>query len=174
MKSFPCSTDRAAKIVPWFIGVICLGTLILGVFECLQPNFNPVVLITFVTPVIMTIVVYFMYKQMPVAINIDKYALSIERKKSDPVQFNYSDIRSITHVPDGDMKMVIRTFGNGGVFGYTGSFYNKKYGSMKWYCTRRQNYILLETTNKGKIVFTPDSADDVIAELKKVAPMLVA
>ncbi|KAA5538429.1 hypothetical protein [Paenimyroides baculatum] len=36
-----------------------------------------------------------------------------------------------------DLKFAIRTFGIGGVFSYSGTFTNKKLGSMTWYLTRK-------------------------------------
>lgn len=57
------------------------------------------------------------------------------------------------------MKWTIRTFGNGGLFGYFGKFYNAAFGKMTWYATRRNNYLVLSTSENGKIVLTPDNLE---------------
>ena len=71
------------------------------------------------------------------------------------------------------MRFAIRTFGNGGVFGYTGYFYKKGIGSMLWYCTQRANYILIEKTNGKKIVITPDDADGFMKDIGNAHQSLV-
>jgi len=54
------------------------------------------------------------------------------------------------------MKWTIRTFGNGGLFGYFGKFRNGNYGNMTWYATRSNNYVMIITASDKKIVLTPD------------------
>ena len=57
------------------------------------------------------------------------------------------------------LRHTIRTFGNGGLFGYYGKFSNAKIGNMTWYATNRANAVLLEMTGGDKIVITPDNAE---------------
>lgn len=68
-------------------------------------------------------------------------------------------IRSIKNVflPEKETMMwTKRTLGNGGLFGYYGKFSNENYGDMRWYATRRDNYLMIETNANQKIVLTPD------------------
>ncbi len=70
----------------------------------------------------------------------------------------------------------IRTFGNGGFFGYTGYFWNRTHGTMTFYMSRRDNLILIEAksskANKdNKIVISPDDItmeNKLIELLKKI------
>jgi hypothetical protein len=73
-----------------------------------------------------------------------------------PVVILVRDIQKVILPQPGDMRYTIRTFGNGGLFGIYGKFWNSKFGSMTWYATRRSHYILLELRDKRKIVITPD------------------
>lgn len=65
------------------------------------------------------------------------------------------------------MGWVWKTFGNGGLFGFYGEFKNDRYGYMTWYATKRSNYVMLETTEREKIVLTPDNVD-MVTEIKKL------
>ena len=62
--------------------------------------------------------------------------------------------------------MVFRTFGVGGLYGYYGKFYNRTFGSMTWYATRRDKLVLVKFQNKKKIILTPDEPVALIAALK--------
>jgi len=67
-----------------------------------------------------------------------------------------NDIVKVQTIPKDEMRGVMRTFGNGGIFGYTGLFYHSKFGKMTWHATRRSNYILITFKSGTKIVVTPD------------------
>ncbi len=67
------------------------------------------------------------------------------------------DIKTIKEVSEKDMQLTIRTFGVGGLFGYFGKFSNAAIGKMTMYATRRNNAILIETTNNKKLLLTPDN-----------------
>ncbi len=82
----------------------------------------------------------------------------------------FNDIKTIRKVDSSNMKYSIRTMGNGGLWGYTGKYYNRKLGSMTFYCSQRANYILVELTTGKKIIITPDEPDALIAELKLQHP----
>jgi hypothetical protein len=80
--------------------------------------------------------------------------LIIERPVGKKI-FRLSDITSVEVPSKESMRWTIRTFGNGGLFGYWGKFTNKTYGNMTWYATRRSNYILIKIKER-QIVITPD------------------
>ena len=69
---------------------------------------------------------------------------------------NIADISEIK-IPDAsDFSGTIRTFGNGGIFGYYGKYYNSKLGNMTWYVTQKLNRILILTKQGDKIIISPD------------------
>lgn len=64
------------------------------------------------------------------------------------------DRKDVEIVPIGkdDLKRSIRTFGNGGLFGYAGYFQNKKLGKYRMYVTRLKDLSLLTDRNGKKTV----------------------
>ena len=97
----------------------------------------------------------FCYLFRPVKYVVEKNRLTIKR----PLKDYYLEMNKIKNAQITDketMKWTIRTFGVGGLFGYYGKFRNKKFGNMTWFATKRNNYVVLETTNNRKIVLTPD------------------
>lgn len=74
----------------------------------------------------------------------------------DQRKYSLKEIREVKLIEKDDMRGVMRTFGNGGIFGYTGLFYHSKYGKMHWHATRRSNYVLITLKSGTKIVVTPD------------------
>ena len=76
-----------------------------------------------------------------------------------------SDIAEVRIITDAEMSGLIRTFGNGGLFGYYGKFYNSKMGHMMLYATQRKNWVLIQTNEGKKIIITPDDTG-IIEKLK--------
>ena len=104
---------------------------------------------------------------MPLKYIIDKNKLIIKRPFKDLV----IDLKNIkdTFLPTKEsMRWTIRTFGNGGLFGYIGKFSNKTHGTMTWYATKTSNYLILVTNDNKKIVLTPDNTE-MIHEIKKLS-----
>lgn len=66
-----------------------------------------------------------------------------------------------------DIRFSIRTFGIGGVFGFSGSFTNKKFGDMMWYFTRKDKLVMI-VTNTQKFVLSPDKSKDFLKEVQKM------
>jgi hypothetical protein len=105
---------------------------------------------------LLIIATYFIcYLLRPIKYVLDKDRIIIKRLILD-ITIDIKTIKSALLADKKSMRWTIRTFGNGGLFGYFGKFYNQTFGSMTWYATRRSNYIVLGTTTKGKIVITPD------------------
>src|ERR1051326_3326810 len=61
------------------------------------------------------------------------------------VRVSISDITEIRLIGNGEMAGTLRTFGNGGVFGYYGKYFNQTFGSMTLYTTQRANRIYIAT-----------------------------
>jgi len=68
----------------------------------------------------------------------------------------------------GKLTYSVRTFGVGGLFGYFGKFWNKEYGNMTWYATRRDKAIMIITKENKKIILTPDEVEKFINEFKEI------
>lgn len=66
-----------------------------------------------------------------------------------------------------DLRFSIRTFGIGGVFGFSGSYTNKKFGDMTWYFTRKDKLVMI-VTNTQKFILSPDKSEDFLKEVQKM------
>lgn len=61
-------------------------------------------------------------------------------------------------MPDAkELSWPVRTFGNGGLFGYTGRYYTRHIGYMIWYCTRRDRQLVVERNFKLPVILSPDN-----------------
>jgi hypothetical protein len=162
--------DTFAKFAPWLVMGLMVYVVSRVVTLSHPTSYSDVALPALIIPILLFGLVIVMYVYRTKAVIIDDNGIVIDRI-AKRVTINYSDIHSVKTVPD--MRFAIRTFGNGGVFGYTGYFYKKGIGSMRWYCTQRRNYILIEKTNNKKIVVTPDDPDGFISDIQAIHPELV-
>jgi len=169
MKRYACSLDATARYIPWLIVALAIFIFFTGVSQNGIGNID--FFISVLPVLILAVLVIAMYLLKPLAITMDENMITIERKIR-PVVIPLSDVLSVQRVDS--MRYIFRTFGNGGVFGYTGIFYKKGIGSMTWYCTQRKNYVLIEKTNGKKIVITPDEPEEFMKDLEAKYPLLVA
>ena len=100
-----------------------------------------------------TLLVCFLYS--PRSYKVDNVDLTIVRPANNK-KIKLTDISEIRAIAEGEMTGTVRTFGDGGLFGYYGKYYNSKIGSMTLYATQKQNRILITTKQGKKIVITPD------------------
>ena len=71
-------------------------------------------------------------------------------------RISITNITEIRLVNEGDMAVTIKTFGNGGLFGYYGQFRNRTFGSITLYTTQRANRVFIKTKSGKKIIISPD------------------
>ncbi|MHC4258276.1 MAG: PH domain-containing protein [Planctomycetota bacterium] len=60
-----------------------------------------------------------------------------------------------------------RTFGNGGMFCFAGTFYNKKLGSYRAFATDNNRTVILRFLNRT-VVITPNKPEEFIAKIEKL------
>ena len=75
-------------------------------------------------------------------------------------------IAELTEVEEKDINVfkTIRVLGNGGLFAFTGTFYNKADGKF-WMYAKNKNYVMLHTKDK-KYVLSPDDKEQFMIELR--------
>jgi len=78
---------------------------------------------------------------------------------------NVSELRAAT--PD-DFQDCIRLFGNGGLFGYYGTFRTSKLGDSTWYLTNRSNAVVIAGAGKTALV-SPDDREGFLAAARTAA-----
>lgn len=153
---YKASLDTLSKILT--VGVILLLTVI-GIRIVLSlSDFNGDA-----TPMLISIGVLVLF----FAIIIGSYAFSITgytvtqesliiRRRFNNITIPRADIEEVRTIGPGEMKSLIRTFGNGGLFGYYGKFYSSTFGHMTFYVTNIKNKVLIRTTSGKKIIISPD------------------
>jgi len=73
-------------------------------------------------------------------------------------------ILEVKNIEYSDLRFSIKTFGNGGLFGFSGSFRNKKFDDMTWFLTRKDTLVMI-VTQKQKFVLSPDDRELFIAKV---------
>ena len=102
----------------------------------------------------------------PRSYKLTKDHLIINRPIGD-IQIALSEIEEARAIQEGEMNSTVRTFGNGGLFGYYGKYHNPQLGHMKFYTTKRNNRVLVKKTDGKKIIISPDN-DDLLNEMKSL------
>ncbi|MGC9151438.1 MAG: PH domain-containing protein [Microbacter sp.] len=69
------------------------------------------------------------------------------------------EIASVRILDPNEAGGAIRTFGNGGLFGYYGKYFYPKFGRVTLYTSQRKNRILIETKQGFKFMISPDDTD---------------
>jgi len=164
---FKTSFDWAAKSVITFVTLL-FTTII--VFYKSQPVTSMDALplsFSYAFTVVLLIGIYvgcYLYQPQKYVINSGK--IIVKRPFKDKV-IEISTVKEVYTIEKDTMGWVLRTFGNGGLFGFYGRFRSDRYGDMTWYATRRSNYVMLETNDHQKIVLTPDDLN-MAKEIKKL------
>jgi hypothetical protein len=113
-------------------------------------------------PVFMGGMILGLYLYRPTAYLITPYSVVVSRFARDKV-IAKTDITMARTVSKEEMGLPVRTFGNGGMFGFTGYYFSDRLGKMSWYATRTENYVLLQLSNGRKIILTPDDPTGFLA-----------
>jgi len=172
MYKFATSPDSLTKIITICVAALAVGLVITGVVTYYKAGRQPAVLIgSMLGPAIIVVLMIAMYLFRPRELQIDAIGITVD-KMVKPRHIDFSEIISIRKAETGEMAGAIRTFGNGGLFGYTGLYYNRQLGRMRWFCTQRKNYVIIDTKNKKRIIITPDQPDDLLQTISTLHPNL--
>ncbi len=79
-------------------------------------------------------------------------------------------LQSARHVPNA-MRWSIRTWGNGGLYSFTGHYRNKALGAYRAYVTDLHRTVVLEFPHRRTVVVSPDTAEDFASELALRIPL---
>jgi cytochrome c biogenesis factor len=82
--------------------------------------------------------------------------------------YETAGIQTVTIVAKEEMKWSMRVFGVGGLFGYFGLFRNSRFGTMIWYASRRDQFVVIERSNGRAIVLTPDDPSSFVSEFNQM------
>ena len=151
---FTLSRDKFSIIITSLIITIALGGVIIFYFcEFKLDNRLHFTLLFSSYFILLLCLMFFLYR--PLKYSIENGNIKISRLLGDKIILK-DEIKTVRRPSEHDIAWPIRTFGNGGLFGYTGRYYAKHIGTMIWFCSRRNNFIIIERKNKLPIVISPD------------------
>lgn len=154
-KNFSCSIDKFSKIVSGLFIVFAIFFALIPWIHDLEgkPELAGVLFPVVGAGLLILSGVTFLLS--PTRYSVSEQGIKIERRAGTLV-IPANEIKNIRLPNDKELNFPIRTFGNGGLFGYTGRYYTKHIGSMMWQCTRRDRQIIIERHNKLPLVISPD------------------
>ncbi len=153
---YKATLDLKAKIITGCCAVIFIAMTIynLNQIDFTSGNAGKPLALLFTTVLVVSVLII-CYLLRPLAYVVTNKQVIVRRPIRDRI-IERADIKRVLLPTPESMSWTIRTFGNGGLFGYFGSFNNRAYGGMTWYATRTNNYVMIITHDHDKIVLTPD------------------
>lgn len=148
---FRASLGKSARIITVVISIVFVGILVGQVFFAQMEEPMATKLAVGLIPLIYLLVLGL----SPRGYEVNREELVI-RRLFGKVVIKRSSIVGLDIIQHKDISGAVRTFGVGGLFGYFGKFYNKQFGSMKWYATRLDTPVMITTIDNVKIVVSPD------------------
>ena len=147
------SLDTSAKIISAFILVI----MVFIAYPLFTAGGSMGALLGSAIEIILLVTIVFCYLYAPQHYSLSGDVLIIHRIiKNKEIKLN--GLKAIHYFPNIEKGLTLRTFGNGGLFGYFGYFTNKATGSFRMYSTKGKDFHILDF-GKEKIGISPDSLD---------------
>ena len=130
------SLDTSAKIISAFILVI----MVLIAYPLFTAGGSMSILLGSAIEIILLVTIVFCYLYAPQHYRLSGDVLIIHRIiKNKEIKLN--GLKAIHYFPNIEKGLTLRTFGNGGLFGYFGYFTNKATGSFRMYSTKVKIFI---------------------------------
>ena len=149
--------DTTAKILT----ALVLAILAFIIYQGLQANNTMQAIVTDGSALCLMAVIIFCWLYAPRSYAIDNGKLTIKRRLKNK-EVSLDSLKSITHYPEKMKGLTLRTFGNGGLFGYFGKYYNSAMGNFNMYSTKGKDFYVLDL-GKSKIGISPDQKEFVEA-----------
>jgi hypothetical protein len=121
----------------------------------------------YIIPISLIIILSLTYGFSPKGYALEDGQLVIFRPLQNKL-YATTDILHVSIVDRKELKNSLRVFGVGGLFGYFGLFRNSRYGTMIWYATRRDQFVVIERSNSKAIVLTPDDPNSFVSEWNEI------
>ena len=151
-KIFKASLGTSSKLITLLITLLFIGILVSNFIWFKEKNSAIFLIPVFIG--IYAVCIFF----MPVGYRITESEILVKRAFST-VRFKIDDIKSIQQISEHTIAGSIRTFGNGGLFGFTGYFANADVGKMTWFITRKDTLILIDFHDEKKVVISPNEPE---------------
>jgi hypothetical protein len=110
-------------------------------------------------------IIFWLYAPLAYAVNSEGITI---RRRAGHTKIAANQIAGIRVASPEEMQGIIRVFGNGGLFGYTGRYYSRKLGHQRWFCSRRSGLVFIERHNAILTVISPDEPEAFVAAVKNL------
>jgi hypothetical protein len=162
--------DRASRFITWSFMLIAIASPLFLYWASGKDFQNPI-------PVSTSLVVAAIFSGILLTCalfrvkgySIDGHDILVHR----PIGIRRITLQPSDEVFIGDKKSLkgsIRTFGNGGVFGYNGRFWNFRFRSMIWFVTRLDRTVIIRRRGRPAFVLSPDNPQFVFKLLNGLKP----
>jgi len=167
--NYSASLGQSARLITIFVAVLFVGIIGLNLFILPNDREPWIMLVHLGTGLLLIGIFLYCYFFRVTGYVVDRERITIRRPAGEK-HILIKEVEKVVLPETGSLRRSIRTFGNGGIFGYTGSFANSTYGSMTWYATRIDKSILIVTKDKKKILLTPDDLQMADEIRKRIYP----
>lgn len=167
---YKASLGKSVKISS-IIGTVLLLSIVLVflvvfIFKLIKDNFEKEDIMLPIFVLVILAILNYSYGERILGYDVTTEGVKIVKGNNTEL-IRKDRIIEVKLIDKSDLKFAIRTFGIGGVFSYSGTFSNKKLGSMTWYLTRKDSLVML-VTKMDKIVLSPDNCQEFYNKVKKM------
>jgi hypothetical protein len=168
MNTFKASMDSLTKGLTIGVSILLLVSGFIPFSSINEFQFSDLIIpsAVYIMPFSLIIILVLTYGLSPKGYAFHDRKLVIYRPFHNKF-YTTEDILHISIVDRKELKNSLRVFGVGGLFGYFGLFRNSRYGTMIWYATRRDRFVVIERSNGRTIVLTPDDPDSFVSEFNQ-------
>ena len=161
---YTTSLDKSAKIITIAVTIFFACIVVAQISTIKTTGSSPAIFAT--AALLLTYFGTFSFR--PVSYELNDNKLVIHRPLRN-VNIPQDTIASVEQIDKASLSWSIRVWAVGGLFGYWGLFTNRKFGSMTWYATRKNNAVLIKTIYRRHIILTPDEPGKFVAQFEAIA-----
>lgn len=160
MQRFPASLSRKVVIITGFVAGILI--VVAASVIASQPDMNQTAQATFIVLPFAILGVGLLFRVRGYDLHDDHIRV---RRIAFPVRLPIAALKAVEQAPE-LMNRSVRTFGNGGLFGFYGRFWKPGFGKFTAYVTNPENTVVLKSDDK-MIALSPDQPRDFIHALRE-------
>jgi hypothetical protein len=145
MKQNASPPSRTIQIITWVFGGITLAFFVAGFFQ-------PLMFLAVLFLLLIGVYCYFFWSAVAYELSGDTLTVFFRARRK-----TFRSVIRCSPIQERLPRLTIRLCGNGGIFGGSGIFWNRRYGVFRVYVTRSQppDLVLVETSAR-KIIISPE------------------
>ncbi len=152
-RTFTCTSDFFSRIVS---NAVPAGAVVMLVLTFVSPEESRNSLVAAALLMLVLSGACLLYAPKEYLIQSDGIAV---RRMVGLKKFQLEKLLLIRKMDAAETKGLIRTFGNGGLFGYTGRYYSPSLGQQSWYCSRRTGLVVIQLREGLPVIFSPEDPE---------------